>query len=112
MSSLKFKHVSFSYDGSAQRLFSTIDFGVSTGWTGVLGRNGAGKTTLLRLACGELAPREGLVFAPSHAVYCPQRTDTPMVQFAGVSRGHKRGGRTGCAVASTLKKIGCSAGTV
>ena len=82
MSSLRFKRVSFSYDGSAQGLFSTIDFGISTGWMGVLGRNGAGKTTLLRLASGELSPREGRVFAPSHAVYCPQRTDMPMHRFA------------------------------
>jgi len=81
LSSLTFRQVSFSYDASAQGLLSKIDFGVSTGWTGVLGRNGAGKTTLLQLACGELSPREGSVFAPSHAVYCPQRTDTPMRQF-------------------------------
>ena len=81
MPSLTFKGVSFSYDGSTEGLLSGLDFGVSAGWTGVLGRNGAGKTTLLQLACGELQPRQGAVYAPSLAVYCPQRTDEPMVRF-------------------------------
>jgi len=81
LSSLTFKGVSFSYDGSTEGLFSALDFGVSVGWTGVLGRNGAGKTTLLQLACGELQPRQGAVHAPPSAVYCPQRTDAPMLRF-------------------------------
>ena len=42
MASLQFKQVSFSYDAASDGLFSHIGFGVSEGWTGVIGANGAG----------------------------------------------------------------------
>ncbi len=74
--------MSFSYDAAPSGFFHDVCFGVSVGWTGVIGPNGAGKTTLLRLACGELAPRAGSVGAPRRAIYCPQRTDRPMPEFA------------------------------
>ncbi len=81
MSSIVFKDVSFAYDASPDGLFSELRFGVSEGWTGVIGANGAGKTTLLRLACGELLPRRGSVDHPQTAQYCPQRTDSPMPEL-------------------------------
>lgn len=74
--------MSFSYDAAPDGLFHDVRFGVSEGWIGLIGPNGAGKTTLLRLACGELAPRAGSVEAPRRALYCPQRTDKPMSEFA------------------------------
>jgi macrolide transport system ATP-binding/permease protein len=81
LSSVVFHNVSFGYESSADSLFSELDFGVSEGWTGVIGANGAGKTTLLRLACGELAPRCGRIHHPAPAIYCAQRTDAPMKGF-------------------------------
>ena len=81
MSSIVFHSVSFSYDAAPDGLFSRIDFGVSEGWTGVIGANGAGKTTLLQLACGDLAETHGRINRPANAIYCPQRTDEPMPEF-------------------------------
>ncbi len=78
MSSLVFRGVSFAYDASPDGLFSGIEFGLSEGWTGIIGENGSGKTTLLRLACQELQPRRGTIGAPQSRLYCPQRTDAPM----------------------------------
>ena len=82
MASLIFRQVSFAYDSSINGLLSGIDFGVSEGFTGVIGANGTGKTTILRLACGELDPRSGRIDRPSHVVYCAQRTDEPPQGFA------------------------------
>lgn len=81
MSSLVFHRVSFSYDASPDGLFASVSFGVSAGWTGVIGANGTGKTTVLRLACGELEPKEGRLDRPNSSLYCPQRTDEPMPKF-------------------------------
>ncbi len=77
MASLTFHRVSFGYHAGPCDLFDELQFGLSNGWTGIVGSNGSGKTTLLRLACGELAPRGGSIDAPSLGVYCPQRTDDP-----------------------------------
>lgn len=77
MSSLTFQNVSFGYESATDPLFSEVSFGLSPGWTGVIGANGAGKTTLLRLACRELLPQQGVILAPDHVVYCAQRTDAP-----------------------------------
>jgi len=82
MSSIQFHQVAFAYTGAPDGLFSELSFGVSEGWTGIIGANGFGKTTLLRLACGELEPRGGTIARPATSLYCPQRTDEPMNQFA------------------------------
>jgi len=81
MSSIVFHDVAFSYDAAADGLFSSLDFGVSEGWTGVIGPNGSGKTTFLRLSCEELEPKRGRIDRPSRALYCPQRTDDPMTEL-------------------------------
>jgi len=83
MSSLTFQNVSFGYESSTDPLFSEVSFGLSPGWTGVIGANGAGKTTLLRLACRELLPQQGVILAPDHVVYCAQRTDEPPPELGG-----------------------------
>ena len=77
MASLTFHRASYGYHAGPRDLFEDLQFGLSDGWTGIVGANGSGKTTLLRIACGELKPREGTVSAPSSVVYCPQRTDDP-----------------------------------
>jgi ATPase subunit of ABC transporter with duplicated ATPase domains len=77
VASLTFHRASFGYHAGPRDLFDELQFGLTDGWTGVVGANGSGKTTLLRLACGELLPREGSIAAPSSVVYCPQRTDDP-----------------------------------
>jgi len=81
MSSIQFHQVAFAYTGAPDGLFSELSFGVSEGWTGIIGANGFGKTTLLRLACGELEPRGGTIARPATSLYCPQRTDEPMEPF-------------------------------
>jgi len=82
MASLVFSNVSFSYPGSSVRVFDAAQFGISEGWTGVIGANGAGKTTLLQLATGDLLASSGSIHRPGHVEYCPQRTDYPMDGFA------------------------------
>jgi ATPase subunit of ABC transporter with duplicated ATPase domains len=77
MSSLTFHNVTFGYESASDPLFAEVSFGLSPGWTGVIGANGAGKTTLLRLACRELHPQEGAILSPDCVVYCAQRTDEP-----------------------------------
>lgn len=82
MASLVFRNVSFSYPGSPIQILDSVSFGMSEGWTGVIGANGAGKTTLLQLACGQLAPSDGSIHRPAHVLHCPQRTDEPMIEFS------------------------------
>ncbi|MGE0481312.1 MAG: ATP-binding cassette domain-containing protein [Phycisphaerae bacterium] len=77
MTPLEFQDVTFSYDGAEAPSFDRLTLALPRGWTGIIGANGGGKTTLLRLACGELAPRRGVVRRPFDAVYCDQRTDAP-----------------------------------
>ena len=82
MASLVFRNISYSYPRSPIQILKSVSFGVSEGWTGVIGANGAGKTTLLQLACERLEPSEGIIHRPPHVLYCPQRTDEPMIEFS------------------------------
>jgi len=84
MASIVFHDVGFAYDASTDGLLAGVSFGLSEGWTGVIGANGTGKTTLLRLACGELQAKAGALDRPESALYCPQRTDEPMAEFAAL----------------------------
>jgi len=81
-SQLIFRSVIFSYDASPIQLFSNLSLHISKGWTGVIGANGSGKSTLLQLAAGLLLPHQGSIDRPSHALYCPQRTDDPPLSSA------------------------------
>jgi macrolide transport system ATP-binding/permease protein len=87
---IKFHHISFSYDSSSMPLFHGLTIHLVHGWTGIVGANGAGKTTLLMLAVGLLAPEEGFVERPQHAIYCPQRTDHMPDQFGEMLADKKR----------------------
>lgn len=54
MSQLSVSHLSFSYDTSAQPIFSDVSFEINTDWKlGFIGRNGRGKTTFLNLLLGK-----------------------------------------------------------
>ena len=72
---LRFADVSFTYDTLPDDLFCDLDFAVTSGWTGIVGRNGSGKSTLLRLATGMLAPTGGVVDRPDRGMLVEQRTD-------------------------------------
>lgn len=79
---LVWRDVTFAYETSTEPIFSELQLGVGSGWTGIIGANGAGKTTLLRLAVGELKPLRGQITVPNRALYCVQRTDDPPEDFA------------------------------
>lgn len=55
MAVIQVKNLSFTYEGSAEPVFSGLDFHMDSSWRlGLVGRNGRGKTTLLRLLAGRL----------------------------------------------------------
>ncbi len=74
--SLRFDHVSFTYDTASHPLIRNLSMHCGCGWTGIVGANGAGKTTILKLATGVLRPWRGHIMIPGPAIYCEQRTDT------------------------------------
>jgi lincosamide and streptogramin A transport system ATP-binding/permease protein len=54
MSIIQFSHLTFSYEGSYDNVFTDASFQMDTDWKlGFVGRNGRGKTTLLKLLMGE-----------------------------------------------------------
>lgn len=54
MSKISIKNLSFSYDGSFEKVFEDVTFNIDTDWKlGLIGRNGKGKTTLLNLLLGK-----------------------------------------------------------
>ncbi len=62
MSIIQVKELYFSYEGSAQPVFSGLDFHMDSSWRlGLVGRNGRGKTTLLRLLAGQLHGQGSIV---------------------------------------------------
>ena len=54
MSQIQVSNLTFSYDGSADDVFTDVSFSIDTDWKlGLIGRNGKGKTTLLNLLMGK-----------------------------------------------------------
>ena len=54
MSVISISHLTFSYDGSYDDIFSDVSFQIDTDWKlGFCGRNGRGKTTFLKLLMGQ-----------------------------------------------------------
>lgn len=54
MSKISVNNLSFSYDGSYEKIFDNVSFYIDTDWKlGLIGRNGKGKTTFLRLLQGQ-----------------------------------------------------------
>lgn len=54
MSQIKVNNLSFSYEGSYEKVFDKINLILDTDWKlGLIGRNGKGKTTFLKLLLGE-----------------------------------------------------------
>lgn len=53
MAQIQVNDLTFSYDGSADDIFTDVNFCIDTDWKlGLIGRNGKGKTTLLNLFMG------------------------------------------------------------
>ncbi len=69
--------LNFHYEQSIEPLFTSLEFSLNAGWTGVLGGNGAGKTTLLKLLCGALDLQGGSITGLRERIYCTQETDVP-----------------------------------
>ena len=73
MAIIQVKNLSFSYEGSAETVFSGLDFHMDSSWRlGLVGRNGRGKTTLLRLLAGQLQG-QGEVLASLPLDYFPMQ---------------------------------------
>ncbi len=54
MALLDIKNLTFSYDGSYEKIFEDVSFQIDTNWKlGFVGRNGRGKTTFLNLLLGK-----------------------------------------------------------
>ena len=70
-----FQNVTFTYEKAVAPLIRNFSASFLKGWTGITGANGSGKSTLLKLSTRDLAPIDGSVSGPGHAIYCPQRTD-------------------------------------
>lgn len=91
MSLIDITHLSFTYEGSLDPVFSDLNLSLDTNWrTGLIGRNGRGKTTLLRLLLGELAPAFGHI-----------QLDAPCVRFpCAVPDLHARAFDVACALSN------------
>lgn len=71
MSQIKVEHLTFTYPGSYDPVFSDVSFCIDTDWRlGFIGRNGKGKTTFLRLLC-EAYPYEGTITSSAEFDYFP-----------------------------------------
>lgn len=54
MSLINVNNLSFSYEGSFNKVFENVSFSIDTDWKlGLIGRNGKGKTTFLKLLLGQ-----------------------------------------------------------
>lgn len=59
---IEFRNVSFSYEGSAERVLKNVSFTLKKGSiTALMGRSGAGKTTIADLLLGFLVPTGGQI---------------------------------------------------
>ena len=77
MSIISVSHLSFSYDSSAEPIFSDVSFELDTDWKlGFIGRNGRGKTTFLNLLMGKY-PYHGTIFSKASFSYFPYSLTNP-----------------------------------
>ncbi len=71
---LSLQSITYTYSSSVEPILHNVSVVFPQGWTGLLGDNGCGKTPLAKIACGQLAPQEGMVTGPSVALLCSQET--------------------------------------
>ncbi len=77
MSQIKVINLSFSYDGSLEKIFENVSLILDTDWRlGFTGRNGRGKTTFLHLLEGTLE-YSGTITSPVKFTYFPVAVETP-----------------------------------
>jgi ATPase subunit of ABC transporter with duplicated ATPase domains len=73
------RDLGYSYDGSADTVFTGASFAVYAGdKAALLGDNGSGKTTLLRLLAGELEPARGELLNRGASVFLLRQEDAAM----------------------------------
>ena len=61
--SIRFEHVSFSYEENGENTISDLNLCIRKGEkVAIVGGNGAGKTTLIKLLCGLYQPTEGRIY--------------------------------------------------
>lgn len=67
-------HISFTYEGSAEPLFTNVSVSIPPGWTAVVGDNGIGKSTFMRIISGAMGPDSGIITPNLNAIsttgYC------------------------------------------
>ena len=79
MSTICFKNVTFSYEGSFDTIFENLNLQIDTSWKlGLIGRNGRGKTTLLKLLTGEESG-SGTIISPVACTYFPSPVRQPQL---------------------------------
>ena len=77
MAIITIEDLTFSYDTSAEDIFSHLSLQLSTDWRlGLIGRNGRGKTTFLNLLMGKY-PYRGLISSPVSFDYFPFEVENP-----------------------------------
>ncbi len=77
MAQIKVTDLSFSYDGSFEKIFENVNLILDTDWRlGFTGRNGRGKTTFLHLLEGKLE-YSGTITSPVKFTYFPVEVDNP-----------------------------------
>lgn len=71
MSQIKVTNLTFTYEGSYDKIFDNVTFQMDTSWKlGFTGRNGRGKTTFLKLLTGTY-PYSGTIHSSVHFDYFP-----------------------------------------
>ncbi len=87
MSMIQVSHLTFSYPGSYDTIFSDVSFTLDTDWKlGFVGRNGRGKTTFLKLLKKEL-PFEGNIAASVLFDYFPMQVPDKAADTLDVADG-------------------------
>jgi len=88
MSLIDISHLTFTYEGNTEPVFTDLTLSFDTNWkTGLVGRNGRGKSTLLGLLFGALKPDGGMIRCDAPRVRFPLRVENTALPAIEVMRG-------------------------